>query len=171
MPVLHGLSFGVSAGTVTGMLGPSGCGKTTLMRAIVGVQAVEGGRVEVLGEPAGSPPLRSRVGYVTQAPSVYRDLSVRENLRYFARVLGAPHERIERTIATVALGGQADQSSPASPAGRAPEPRSPRRCSASPTCWSSTSRRSASTRCCAATSGRPFASWPRPARPCSSPAT
>jgi ABC-2 type transport system ATP-binding protein len=109
MPVLHGLSFTVSAGTVTGLLGPSGCGKTTLMRAIAGVQVVEGGRVEVLGEPAGSPPLRSRVGYVTQAPSVYRDLSVRENLRYFARVLGAPHERIEQTIATVALGEQADQ--------------------------------------------------------------
>jgi ABC-2 type transport system ATP-binding protein len=108
-PVLHGLSFGVRPGSVTGLLGPSGCGKTTLMRAIVGVQTVEGGRVEVLGEPAGSPPLRSRVGYVTQAPSVYRDLSVRENLRYFARVLGAPHERIEQTIATVALGEQADQ--------------------------------------------------------------
>jgi ABC-2 type transport system ATP-binding protein len=94
---------------VTGLLGPSGCGKTTLMRAIVGVQTVEAGRVEVLGTPAGSPPLRARVGYVTQAPSVYRDLSVRENLRYFARVLGAPQERIEQTIATVALGEQVDQ--------------------------------------------------------------
>ncbi len=108
-PVLRDLSFAVMAGTVTGLLGPSGCGKTTLMRAIVGVQVVEGGRVEVLGEPAGSPALRSRVGYVTQAPSVYGDLSVRENLRYFARVLGASHDRIEETIETVALGGQADQ--------------------------------------------------------------
>ena len=108
-PVLRDLSFSVAAGTVTGLLGPSGCGKTTLMRAIVGVQVVEGGRVDVLGEPAGSPPLRSRVGYVTQAPSVYGDLSVRENLRYFARVLGAPHDRIEETIETVALGAQADQ--------------------------------------------------------------
>ena len=108
-PVLRDLSFPVGGGTVTGLLGPSGCGKTTLMRAIVGVQTVEAGRVEVLGTPAGSPPLRARVGYVTQAPSVYRDLSVRENLRYFARVLGAPQERIEETIATVALGEQADQ--------------------------------------------------------------
>ena len=108
-PVLGDLSFSVMAGTVTGLLGPSGCGKTTLMRAIVGVQAVEGGRVEVLGEPAGSPSLRSRVGYVTQAPSVYGDLSVRENLRYFARVLDASRERIEETIEIVALGGQADQ--------------------------------------------------------------
>jgi len=108
-PVLHDLSFPVASGTVTGLLGPSGCGKTTLMRAIVGVQVVESGRVEVLGEPAGSPPLRARVGYVTQAPSVYGDLSVRENLRYFARVLGAPKERIGEAIETVALGEQADQ--------------------------------------------------------------
>jgi ABC-2 type transport system ATP-binding protein len=108
-PVLHGLSFSVAAGTVTGLLGPSGCGKTTLMRAIVGVQVVAGGRVEVLGVPAGAAPLRARVGYVTQAPSVYRDLSVRENLRYFARVLAAPHERIGEAIETVALGEQADQ--------------------------------------------------------------
>jgi ABC-2 type transport system ATP-binding protein len=108
-PVLRDLSFAVGGGSVTGLLGPSGCGKTTLMRAIVGVQIVEAGRVEVLGAPAGSPPLRARVGYVTQAPSVYGDLSVRENLRYFARVLGAPLERIERVLGTVALGGQAEQ--------------------------------------------------------------
>jgi len=108
-PVLHDLSFGVAGGSVTGLLGPSGCGKTTLMRAIVGVQIVESGRVEVLGAPAGSPPLRAEVGYVTQAPSVYGDLSVRENLRYFARVLGAPRERIERVLETVALGAQAEQ--------------------------------------------------------------
>jgi len=107
--VLHGLSFDVAAGSVTGLLGPSGCGKTTLMRAIVGVQKVEAGRVEVLGAAAGSSPLRARVGYVTQAPSVYRDLSVRENLRYFARVLDAPEERIGAAIETVALEEQADQ--------------------------------------------------------------
>jgi ABC-2 type transport system ATP-binding protein len=108
-PVLHGLSFAVARGTVTGLLGPSGCGKSTLMRSIVGVQVVESGRVEALGAPAGSPPLRARVGYVTQAPSVYGDLSVRENLRYFARVLGTPRERIARAIETVDLGEQADQ--------------------------------------------------------------
>ena len=108
-PVLRDLAFSVAPGTVTGLLGPSGCGKTTLMRAIVGVQIVESGEVRVLGEPAGSRRLRPRVGYVTQAPSVYRDLSVRENLRYFARVLGAPAERIEAVIETVALGEQADQ--------------------------------------------------------------
>jgi ABC-2 type transport system ATP-binding protein len=108
-PVLHDLSFPVAGGKVTGLLGPSGCGKTTLMRAIVGVQVVESGKVEVLGEPAGSPSLRARVGYVTQAPSIYGDLSIRENLRYFARVLGVSQRRIEKAIETVALGEQADQ--------------------------------------------------------------
>jgi ABC-2 type transport system ATP-binding protein len=83
--VLHDLDVDVPRGTITGLLGPSGCGKTTLMRAVVGVQAVAGGTVTVLGEPAGAPSLRRHVGYVTQAPSVYADLTVLENLRYFAR--------------------------------------------------------------------------------------
>jgi ABC-2 type transport system ATP-binding protein len=106
-PVLHGLTFSVPAGRVSGLLGPSGCGKSTLMRAIVGVQILESGRVKVLGQPAGSPPLRSRVGYLTQAPSVYGDLSVRENLTFFARVLGASEARIGEVIETVALGAHA----------------------------------------------------------------
>jgi ABC-2 type transport system ATP-binding protein len=107
--VLRNLSLTVDAGRVTGLLGPSGCGKTTLMRSIVGVQIVESGEVTVLGESAGSPALRPRVGYVTQAPSVYGDLSVRENLHYFARVLGVEGDRIERTISTVALEEHANQ--------------------------------------------------------------
>jgi len=103
--VLPDLSLTVEPGSVTALLGPSGCGKTTLMRSIVGVQIIEGGEVEVLGERAGSPGLRSRVAYVTQAPSVYSDLSVRENLRFFARILGVPEERIDRAIEMVSLGG------------------------------------------------------------------
>ena len=101
--VLHRISLEVPAGTVTGLLGPSGCGKSTLMRAIVGVQIVASGTVTVLGEPAGSRSLRARVGYVTQAPSVYGDLSVRENLRYFAAVLGTPPELVDAVIATVGM--------------------------------------------------------------------
>src|ERR671919_1121628 len=107
--VLPGLSFEVGRGSITGLLGPSGAGKTTLIRAIVGVQIVAAGEVTVLGEPAGSRSLRSRVGYVTQAPSVYGDLSVRENLAYFARVLDAPRERIDAVIDSVNLGRQVDQ--------------------------------------------------------------
>jgi ABC-2 type transport system ATP-binding protein len=107
--VLDGLSLTVGAGSVTGLLGPSASGKTTLIRAIVGAQIVEAGTVTVLGEPAGSPSLRSRVGYVTQAPSVYADLTVRENLRYFARVLGASPAKIGEVLATVELEDAADQ--------------------------------------------------------------
>ncbi|MEE6272130.1 ABC transporter ATP-binding protein [Georgenia sp. MJ206] len=85
---LDGVSLEVPAGKITGLLGPSGSGKTTLIRSILGVQVLAGGTVSVLGRPAGSRELRRRVGYVTQAPSVYPDLTVEENLRYFARVLG-----------------------------------------------------------------------------------
>jgi ABC-2 type transport system ATP-binding protein len=107
--VLDDLALNVRAGSVTGLLGPSGSGKTTLIRAIVGVQIVESGTVTVLGRPAGSADLRSRVGYVTQAPSVYGDLTVRENLRYFARILAAPPARIGEVLATVGLERAADQ--------------------------------------------------------------
>jgi ABC-2 type transport system ATP-binding protein len=101
--VLDDLTFTVAAGTVTGLLGPSGCGKSTLMRSIVGVQVVAGGTIDVLGEPAGSKALRRSVGYVTQAPSVYADLTVRENLRYFAAVLGAPSSDVDRVVEEVGL--------------------------------------------------------------------
>jgi ABC-2 type transport system ATP-binding protein len=107
--VLPGISLEVARGVVTGLLGPSGSGKSTLLRAIVGVQIVESGAVEVLGEPAGSPTLRRRVGYMTQAPSVYGDLSVRENLAYFARVLGAPRETIDSLLARVELAELSDR--------------------------------------------------------------
>ena len=108
-PVLHGISFQIEAGSVTGLLGPSGCGKSTLIRSIVGVQIIAGGRVRVRGEPAGSPGLRSRVSYVTQAPSVYTDLSVEENLRYFAAIVRAPRTRIAEVIQTVGLEGREGQ--------------------------------------------------------------
>ncbi|MCU1586850.1 MAG: multidrug transporter ATP-binding protein [Frankiales bacterium] len=84
--VVHDLCFSIGAGEIVGLLGPSGCGKTTLMRAIVGVQRGVAGNVTVLGERPGSPANRARVGYVTQAPSVYGDLTVIENLRYFAAI-------------------------------------------------------------------------------------
>jgi ABC-2 type transport system ATP-binding protein len=107
--VLPGISLDIRAGIVTGLLGPSGSGKTTLMRSIVGVQIVEGGDVAILGSPAGSQLNRRRVGYVTQEPSVYGDLTVGENLRYFARVLGVPDGRIDVAIETVGLGAHAHQ--------------------------------------------------------------
>jgi ABC-2 type transport system ATP-binding protein len=107
--VLHGVSCAVAAGSVTGLLGPSGSGKTTLIRAIVGVQVVKSGTVTVLGEPAGAPALRRTVGYVTQAPSVYADLSVRENARYFASLYGLGAADADQAIADVGLAGAAGQ--------------------------------------------------------------
>ncbi|MDT0321519.1 ABC transporter ATP-binding protein [Streptomyces millisiae] len=105
--VLKGLDFTVRRGSVTGLLGPSGCGKTTLMRAIAGVQARVTGTLDVLGQPAGSPPLRHLIGYVTQAPSVYPDLTVRQNLEYYAAVLGVPRvdlaARVDAALADVDL--------------------------------------------------------------------
>ena len=99
--VLDDLSLSVASGRVTGLLGPSGSGKTTLMRAIVGVQIVESGTITVLGEPAGTPSLRWKVGYMTQNPAVYGDLTVRENLRYFASILDAAPTNVEEVLETV----------------------------------------------------------------------
>jgi ABC-2 type transport system ATP-binding protein len=106
--VLRGLDFTVRAGEVTGLLGPSGSGKTTLMRALVGVQRITAGSVEVFGRPAGAPSLRPEIGYVTQDSSVYADLTVTENLRFFARILGVPDSRVAECIGLVDLTGQAD---------------------------------------------------------------
>jgi ABC-2 type transport system ATP-binding protein len=101
--VLPELTCDVASGSVTGLLGPSGSGKTTLIRAIVGVQRVAGGTVAVVGLPAGAKGLRARVGYMTQAPSVYGDLTVHENLRFFARVLGVAADAVDRAISEVGL--------------------------------------------------------------------
>ncbi|MEV5434174.1 ABC transporter ATP-binding protein [Streptomyces sp. NPDC052701] len=113
--VLRGLGFTVPRGRITGLLGPSGCGKSTLMRAIVGTQAKVAGTLDVLGRPAGHPALRARIGYVTQSPSVYDDLTVRQNLDYFAAVLdpgrasaGRRREHVTRAIADVDLTHHAD---------------------------------------------------------------
>ncbi|MFI6691678.1 ABC transporter ATP-binding protein [Streptomyces sp. NPDC050433] len=113
--VLRDLDFAVPPGRITGLLGPSGCGKSTLMRAIVGTQAKVTGTLDVLGRPAGDARLRARIGYVTQAPSVYDDLTVRQNLDYFAAVLnpGRSHrdardETVHRAITDVDLVSHAD---------------------------------------------------------------
>ena len=106
-PVLRGLSCIVPSGSVTGLLGPSGSGKTTLIRSVVGVQRLAGGEVHVLGEPAGASSLRDRVGYMTQVPSVYGDLTVLENLRFFARVVRAPAGAIDAVVASVSLEAEA----------------------------------------------------------------
>ena len=107
--VLHGLDVDVDAGLVTGVLGPSGSGKTTLLRSIVGAQVVESGAVVVLWAGAGAPELRRRVGYQTQAPSVYADLTVRENLAYFAAIVDVGAGRVQEVLSVVGLGGHQAQ--------------------------------------------------------------
>jgi len=107
--ILPGISLQVRPKAVTGLLGPSGSGKTTLMRSIVGVQIIESGAIVVLGEQAGTPSLRRRVAYMTQSPSVYADLTVGENLRYFAQILGLPRSRIDEAAEAVGLGPQREQ--------------------------------------------------------------
>ncbi|MEU7721920.1 ABC transporter ATP-binding protein [Streptomyces tibetensis] len=113
--VLRNLGFTVPRGQITGLLGPSGCGKSTLMRALVGTQAKVTGTLDVLGHPAGHPALRTRIGYVTQAASVYDDLTVRQNLDYFAAILDPGRaaadrraEDVARAIADVDLTTHAD---------------------------------------------------------------
>lgn len=103
------MSVTVPAAKITGLIGPSGCGKTTLMRAIVGTQRRVSGEVTLLGLPAGSPSLRDRVGYTTQERSIYGDLTVRQNLRYFSRILRAEHTAVDRAMAEVGISDDAGQ--------------------------------------------------------------
>ncbi|WP_032378945.1 ABC transporter ATP-binding protein [Rhodococcoides fascians] len=105
--VLRNLSLTIPRGAITGLLGPSGCGKTTLIRAIVGTQIVASGTVTVLGSLAGSASLRRTVGYVTQAPSVYRDLTVRENVQYFGSLYGRGRAEVASAIEAVGLADHA----------------------------------------------------------------
>lgn len=102
-PALHDFSVEITRGTLTGLLGPSGCGKTTLMRCIVGTQIVASGTVTVLGYPAGSAPLRRRVGYVTQDPTIYDDLRVIDNVRYFGALYGTGAKAADEAVAAVGL--------------------------------------------------------------------
>lgn len=105
--VFSGLSLEVPRGQVVGLMGPSGSGKTTLLRSVAGTQKTGGGTVTVLGQPAGSPQLRGRIGYMTQSPSVYEDLTATENLMYFARLLGRGRDAAEQAIREVNLGLEA----------------------------------------------------------------
>jgi ABC-2 type transport system ATP-binding protein len=109
LTVLHGITLSIPRGSLVGLLGPSGGGNTTLMRCIMGIQLGVTGGVQVLGQSAGEPALRHRLGYVTQADSQYDDLTVRQNLTYFRSIVGAPRSDVDRVIDEVDLRGQADQ--------------------------------------------------------------
>jgi ABC-2 type transport system ATP-binding protein len=106
--VLPDLTVEVPTGSVTGLLGPSGSGKSTLIRAIAGIQIITSGEVMVLGGPAGTALAREKVGYVTQGNSVYPDLTVIENLRYFAALAGTGESSVREAIANVGLADKTD---------------------------------------------------------------
>ncbi|MEV0175669.1 ABC transporter ATP-binding protein [Streptomyces sp. NPDC050803] len=101
--ILRGIDCAVPEGSVTGLLGPSGCGKTTLLRSVMGLQRLTDGTVTVLGRPAGHRSLRRSIGYCPQTPSVYLDLTVLENIRYFASVIGASPADADRVLDTLRL--------------------------------------------------------------------
>ncbi|MFO7244903.1 MAG: ABC transporter ATP-binding protein [Actinomycetes bacterium] len=105
--VLHGVSCALQPGSVTGLMGPSGCGKSTLIRSIVGAQRITSGSITIDGVPAGSPQLRHRVGYTSQGLSIYPDVGVRDNVRYFARLAGASLQRADAIIERVGLADHA----------------------------------------------------------------
>lgn len=107
--ILGGLSFSLRRGSVTGLIGPSGSGKTTLMRCLVGVQKLSGGELRILGQSAGHKELRRQIGYVTQRPAVYDDLTVEQNLKYFATIVGVGKEDVGRVIGEVRLEKQRNQ--------------------------------------------------------------
>lgn len=106
--ILDDLGFAVKKGSLTGLIGPSGSGKTTLMRTIIGVQKYEGG-LDVLDEKAGHKLLRRKIGYVTQSPAVYLDLTVEQNLKYFGAIVGASAGQVDRVIGSVRLQSQRKQ--------------------------------------------------------------
>lgn len=106
--ILHGLDFSIKGGAITGLMGPSGSGKTTLMRSLVGVQRAQG-VATVLGKAAGSKELRKKIGYVSQSPAVYSDLTVQQNLDYFAIIARAKKPEVQRVIKQVDLQKHAKQ--------------------------------------------------------------
>ncbi len=102
-PALHDFSVQIARGSITGLLGPSGCGKTTLIRCIVGTQILTKGTVTVLGKAAGSAELRHRVGYLPQDPTIYNDLRIVDNVRYFAALYGFDGQAADAAIDRVGL--------------------------------------------------------------------
>jgi ABC-2 type transport system ATP-binding protein len=116
---LRGLDFAVAEGELYGLVGPDGAGKTTAIRALAGLIDLDGGEVRVLGRDPhhAGPGLRESLGLMPQAFSLYRDLTVEENLKFFSRLYALPRaayrERRERLLHLTRLerftGRRADQ--------------------------------------------------------------
>ncbi len=98
---LRNVSIDLTSGKIIGFIGPSGAGKTTLIRSIVGRQRIDAGSITVFGQPAGSADLRRQMSYMTQATSVYSDLSARQNLHYFAVMYGMGRREAKAAVSQI----------------------------------------------------------------------
>ena len=101
--ILRGISLNIPEGKIVGLLGPSGSGKTTLMRSIAGLQRITSGAIEVLGEKVGDKSLREAISYSTQSASIYGDLTVDENLGFFASLYSENEYAIDEILKSVDL--------------------------------------------------------------------
>ena len=109
---LNNINLELPAGKTIGFIGPSGAGKTTLIRGIVGSLRISSGEIEVFGLPAGSVTLRKQVSYMTQELSVYPDLTVKENLKYFITMVGlrgkAAEDMLSKVLGLVDMANKSD---------------------------------------------------------------
>ena len=100
-PALKNIRVDLPPAQIIGFIGPSGAGKTTLIRSIVGRQKIQKGTITVFGMPAGAAGLREHIRYMTQELSIYPDLTVYENMAYFASMLGLHKKAAKPIIADV----------------------------------------------------------------------
>jgi heme exporter protein A len=107
---LREVSFTLPAGATVAVFGANGAGKTTLLRILAGLLRPHAGRAAVLGAelPRDAYRARGRIGLLGHEPMLYRDLTVRENLRFHARLHGVDGERAEELVAQVGLAARAD---------------------------------------------------------------
>lgn len=106
---LRGLTLSVERGTTYGLLGPNGAGKTTLIRTIAGLLSPDSGEVKVLDMRMPNKPILGRVGYMTQSLALYEELSVRQNVQFFAEIAGKDDAKaIDEVIALVDLSKRAN---------------------------------------------------------------
>jgi heme exporter protein A len=107
---LAGVSAEVPAGATLAVFGSNGAGKTTLLRILATLLRPHGGSVRVLGRelPRDGWAVRGRIGLLGHDPMLYRDLTVRENLRFHARLHGVEPERVSALLEAVGLTRRAD---------------------------------------------------------------
>ncbi|MBA3876539.1 MAG: ABC transporter ATP-binding protein [Anaerolinea sp.] len=102
---VDGIDLALQPNRVYGLLGPNGSGKTTLIRLIAGLARATAGEARILGTRMPSRPMLRRIGYMPQAEALYPELSVRENVAFFARLEGAvSNDAIDRVLELVELG-------------------------------------------------------------------